>query len=289
MEVWVDDEARRAGIIGGENYNLKIDRIKFGSTGASGSQSTNNYIGYIQNFIYDDRELMGELKRQKSNVVWFENFNDLPLLTYKPVTVTSSNTYFQLRSLDVGRTFKLLFKFKTHESNGLILYNTGDGKDVFAIELSNGELRLAYNLGGRNIARVVPTPYVLNDNQWHTVQIALNERGEFTAKVDSNTPIRVTTSDGDGKLDLSGALYIAGLPEQMYKNARVANLIKSRKGFRGCLASMDLNGAVPTLQQHARDSQYVLDGCTGMQINIWVSACTFSIYHICTKVSLKRP
>ena len=178
------------------------------------------------------------------------------------MTITSSDTFFQLPSLNIGRTLKILFKFKTRESNGIILYNTGVGNDVLAIELSNGELRLAYNLGGRNMARRVPTPYKLNDNRWHTVQIALNELGQFTAKVDS-TPVHVTTSDGDGRLDLTGALYIAGLPEQMFRDSRVTNLIKSRKGFRGCLASMDLDGAVPDLPNHAHDKQYIVDGCTG--------------------------
>ncbi|MEW8547678.1 MAG: LamG domain-containing protein [Candidatus Thiodiazotropha sp.] len=263
VEVWVDDETKAVGIIGGENYNLKIDRIRFGSLGES--SGVNNYIGYLQNFIYDGRELLGELRRQNTNVIWIEDkrYDNLPLLTYKPVTVTTSDTHFRLPTMRVGRTMKILFKFKTLESTGVILYNTGIGKDVIAVELSNGLLRLAYNLGGRNMDTTVGTPYKLNDNKWHTVQISLNEDGQFTVKVDA-TAQDVTTSDGNGRLDLqSGTLYIAGLPEDMFRRTVVTDLIESRKGFRGCLASMDINGAVPDLMNFATDRKYVLNGCTG--------------------------
>ncbi|KAL4216896.1 neuroligin protein binding [Mactra antiquata] len=265
VELWVDDERPTVGLIGGENYQLQIDKIKFGAVGDTGALKTNNYIGYLQNFIYEDTDLFQLLKSQNPNHKWIIDlpYNKLPLLTYKPVTITTSDAFFQLPSLRMGITMKLMFKFKTRESNGLILYNAGSGRDVIAVELSDGQIRLAYNLGGQNMFTMVPSLKKFNDNKWHTVVVTLNERGQFILKVDSDTTT-ASTSDADGRLDLSGSLYVGGLPSEMFKRSSVTNLIVSRNGFRGCLASVDLNGSAPDLINYARDPSTVLNGCTDL-------------------------
>lgn len=200
VEVWVDDEPRTAGVIPAENFQLLIDKIKFGSFEGGG-----NYIGYLQNFLYDDKELFTLMRQQTSDHNWIVQFpfDELPTPTYKPVTIASSDAFVRLASMRIGLTMKILFKFKTTESNGLILYNSGTGNDVIAIELSNGRIRLAYNLGGSNMFTIVPTVNMLNDNKWHTVQVSLNDRGQFSVQVDTEN-LDVTTSDGDGLLNLSG-------------------------------------------------------------------------------------
>ncbi|XP_052237025.1 neurexin-1a-like isoform X2 [Dreissena polymorpha] len=259
VQVWVDDEDKMTGVMGGENYKLYIDRIMLGSQGNKGEhRGANNYIGYMQNFIYDDKEIFNLMRSQNtnSNMQWIvEPFDKIPLLTYKPITVTSSETYFQLPSISSKRTLKIIFKFKTRESNGLILYNSGS--DAIAVEMSNGHLRLAYTIDGRNHFTVVPTGQ-LSDNMLHTVHVALNERGQFTVRVDGEN-VHVSTS---GSLSLAGTLYIGGLPQAMFSRPEVASLIESRKGFRGCLASFDLNGAVPDLMNYATDKSKIIDGCT---------------------------
>ncbi|XP_052814372.1 uncharacterized protein LOC128241470 isoform X5 [Mya arenaria] len=272
VQVWVDDEPRTVGVIGGENYNLYIDRIKFGSIGETGELRGGNYIGYMQNFVYDGQELFGQLKGQSSSVKWIFDlpFESLPLLTYKPITVTSDGAFFQLPSMTVGRTLKIMFKFKTRESNGLILYNSGIGSDVIAIELSDGQIRLAYNLGAGIMHTVVPTRK-LNDNAWHDVQVALNDRGQFTVRVDGET-VQVSNSDRN-TLSLSGMLYIGGMPTAMFSRPEVTALLDSRKGFRGCMASVDLNGAVPDLVSYASDKTKVLNGCTDLTVQCQPNAC----------------
>ncbi|KAK3601345.1 hypothetical protein CHS0354_011952 [Potamilus streckersoni] len=270
FEIWVDDNDRIAGVLGGENYDLKIDRIHFASpTGALGS---NNYIGFMQNFMYEDKDLFDLLKKQTTSVFWITDYDDTIQPTYKPVTVTSSDTYFLLTPMTVGLTMNILFKFKTKETNGLILYNKGTGNDVIAVELSNGMIRLAYNLGGDDRFVLVPTKMPLNDNEWHTVRIILNEKGQISAKVD-DAVYDVSTSSGDGRLDLTDSLYIAGLPAEMFQRGRIRNLIESRQGFRGCLASMDLNGAVPDLINFAKDKSLIREGCFNLDITCIPGVC----------------
>ncbi|KAL3854443.1 hypothetical protein ACJMK2_013712 [Sinanodonta woodiana] len=270
FKIWVDDNDQIAGVLGGENYELKIDRIHFASpTGALGS---NNYIGFMQNFMYEDQDLFDLLKKQTTSVFWITDYDDTIQPTYKPVTVTSSDTHFQLTPMTVGLTMNILFKFKTKETNGLILYNKGAGNDVIAVELSNGMIRLAYNLGGEDRFVLVPTKTPLNDNEWHTVRILLNEKGQISAKVD-DAVYDVSTSSGDGRLDLTESLYIAGLPAEMFQRSRIRNLIESRQGFRGCLASMDLNGAVPDLINFAKDKSLIKEGCFNLDITCIPGVC----------------
>ncbi|XP_052812359.1 neurexin-1-like isoform X2 [Mya arenaria] len=272
VQIWLDDEPRSVGVIGGENYNLYIDRIKFGSIGETGELRGGNYIGYMQNFVYDGQELFGQLKGQSSSAKWIFDlpFDLLPLLTYKPITVTSDGAFFQLPSMTVGRTLKIMFKFKTRESNGLILYNSGIGSDVIAIELSDGHIRFAFNLGAGIMHTVVPTRN-LNDNTWHDVQVALSDRGQFTVRVDGET-VQVSNSNRN-TLSLNGMLYIGGMPTALFSRPEVTALLDSRKGFLGCLASVDLNGAVPDLVSYASDKTKLLNGCTDQTVQCQPNAC----------------
>jgi leucine-rich repeat transmembrane neuronal protein 1/2 len=202
VHAWIDEEPMSVGIIGGENYKLLIDRIKFGAVGDTGEFNANNFIGYMQNFIYNDMELFELLKKQNPYSQWLVNmtYDNLPLITYNAVTITTSGSYFQLPDL-FGLNMKIVFKFKTRESNGLILYNAGTGNDLTAIELSNGKIRLV--LGGKNKCTVVLSHSQVNDNTWHTVMMSLKEKGQLSVRVDKDN-IDVSNSDDDGRLDMSG-------------------------------------------------------------------------------------
>lgn len=49
----------------------------------------------------------------------------------------------------------------------------------------------------------------------------------------------------DQFLYLKGELYIGGVGKSMYSS--LPRLIASREGYKGCLASVDLNGRLPDL------------------------------------------
>lgn len=49
----------------------------------------------------------------------------------------------------------------------------------------------------------------------------------------------------DQLLYLTGELYIGGVGKSMYGS--LPRLIASREGYKGCLASVDLNGRLPDL------------------------------------------
>ncbi|XP_023278127.1 neurexin-2-like, partial [Seriola lalandi dorsalis] len=83
----------------------------------------------------------------------------------------------------------------------------------------------------------------LNDNQWHNVVISRDNNNMHILKIDSRTVTQHT--NGARNLDLKGELYIGGLGKSMYSS--LPRLIASREGYKGCLASVDLNGRLPDL------------------------------------------
>ena len=68
---------------------------------------------------------------------------------------------------------------------------------------------------------------------------------------------------GDQNLDLSGYLYIGGLPASMFRDTVVTSNIRSRHGFLGCMASVDLNGQSPDLFSYTSDQSSMMRACTG--------------------------
>lgn len=66
----------------------------------------------------------------------------------------------------------------------------------------------------------------------------------------------------DQLLYLTGELYIGGVGKSMYSS--LPRLIASREGYKGCLASVDLNGRLPDLLADALHKVgEVARGCGG--------------------------
>lgn len=66
-------------------------------------------------------------------------------------------------------------------------------------------------------------------------------------------------------LHLTGELYIGGAGKSMYSS--LPRLIASREGYKGCLASVDLNGRLPDLLSDALHKVGEVErGCGGEEI-----------------------
>lgn len=219
----------------------------------------------MQNFWFDDVNVFEQFRQKPDSrynfLLFITDIGNLPKLVYHPVTITKPDIYVELPTMHIGLTTRIFFKFRTTKPSGVILFNKGRD-DYIAVELHNGKLRYAFDTGGNPETIDVATPAKLNDNKWHDVWIQRISGNQHEVRVD-NTTHTVSTSNRDNKFDLSGSLYIGGLPEEMFNHRLIKNVLKSKHGFVGCLASFDLNGAVPELTQHSRDSPYIHDGCKG--------------------------
>lgn len=118
------------------------------------------------------------------------------------------------------------------------------------MELVDGYLYYIYDMGGGDKRIHVNTPEPLNDNKWHDVSLFRPQMDQQQIRVDSN---QATVDDMRGyssrHFDLKGPLYVGGvLKTRIYQ---LSMMISSRKGFLGCLASLEINGKTIDLLEAA--------------------------------------
>jgi len=138
----------------------------------------------------------------------------------------------------------------------------GPGGDFIAVELVNGVVRYVFGAVTETAAGAPSSPprvlranvggESLADDAWHEVGIlrpTLSQhilRVDDTARSDHLPGADVFRLGGDaGWTRLGGdagwtRLYVGGVPESMYD--ALPRHVKSRRGFHGCLASIDIDG-----------------------------------------------
>lgn len=179
---------------------------------------------------------------------------------HRPVTFRSKHTFVGLPMLRAYSTIHIDFMFKTKELNGLMFFNGGRKDDFIAVELVDGHIHYAVNVGdGTTIKLRDNVPVHLNDNRWHTVGIRRPSAKQHTLMVDDD--LVVTTSEGTGNLELEGILYLGGVHKDLYSQLPQDDL-QSKHGFEGCLAGLDFNGESPNVIEDAVvHSSLVASGC----------------------------
>ncbi|XP_048858191.1 contactin-associated protein-like 2 isoform X1 [Brienomyrus brachyistius] len=130
-------------------------------------------------------------------------------------------------------------KFKTLESEGVILHGEGQQGDYITLELRAAKLVLLINLGSNQYGSIlghtsVTSGSLLDDNHWHTVVIERYRRNvNFT--LDRHTQHFRTNGEFD-HLDLDYELTFGGMPFSGKPSSG------SRKNFIGCMESINYNG-----------------------------------------------
>lgn len=153
------------------------------------------------------------------------------------------------------------FRFKTVEPNGLLVFNGGRRNDFVAVELVNGHIHYTFDLGDGPVTMRDKSRIHMNDNRWHQVSIRRPGPKTHTLTVDDSFEI-ITLTGNNMHLELAGILYIGGVFKDMY--SKLPGSISSRSGFEGCLASLDLGDASPSLTSDAVvPSSLVVSGCEG--------------------------
>uniref|UniRef100_A0A669B3F4 Contactin associated protein 2 n=1 Tax=Oreochromis niloticus TaxID=8128 RepID=A0A669B3F4_ORENI len=133
----------------------------------------------------------------------------------------------------------IALRFKTSESEGVILHGEGQQGDYITLELRKAKLLLQINLGsylyGSSLGHTsVTTGSLLDDNHWHSVVIERYRRNvNFT--LDRHTQHFRTNGEFD-HLDLDYELSFGGMP---YSGKPVGG---GRKNFKGCMESINYNG-----------------------------------------------
>nr|XP_020462117.1 contactin-associated protein-like 2 isoform X2 [Monopterus albus]XP_020462118.1 contactin-associated protein-like 2 isoform X2 [Monopterus albus] len=133
----------------------------------------------------------------------------------------------------------IALRFKTSESEGVILHGEGQQGDYITLELRKAKLLLQINLGSNQYGSIlghtsVTTGSLLDDNHWHSVVIERYRRNvNFT--LDRHMQHFRTNGEFD-HLDLDYELSFGGMP---YSGKPVGG---GRKNFKGCMESINYNG-----------------------------------------------
>uniref|UniRef100_A0AAQ4QK88 Contactin associated protein 2 n=1 Tax=Gasterosteus aculeatus aculeatus TaxID=481459 RepID=A0AAQ4QK88_GASAC len=133
----------------------------------------------------------------------------------------------------------IALRFKTSESDGVILHGEGQQGDYITLELRMAKLLLQINLGSNQYGSIlghtsVTTGSLLDDNHWHAVVIERYRRN-VNFSLDSHTQHFRTNGEFD-HLDLDYELSFGGMP---YSGKPVGG---GRKNFKGCMESINYNG-----------------------------------------------
>ncbi|KAM6971669.1 contactin-associated protein-like 2 [Tautogolabrus adspersus] len=133
----------------------------------------------------------------------------------------------------------IALRFKTSESDGVILHGEGQQGDYITLELHKAKLLLQINLGSNQYGSIlghtsVTTGSLLDDNHWHSVVLERYRRNvNFT--LDRHTQHFRTNGEFD-HLDLDYELSFGGMP---YSGKPSGG---GRKNFKGCMESINYNG-----------------------------------------------
>ncbi|XP_067278225.1 neurexin-1a isoform X4 [Pseudorasbora parva] len=249
LKLSVDDLPTVEGEIPGDHTQLEFHSIETGIITEKRFLPImpSNFIGHLQSLTFNGKPYIDLCKNgdidycEVNAVIGYKN------IIADPVTFKSCSSYMTLSTLQAYYSMHLFFQFKTTSSDGLILFNSGDGNDFIAVELVKGYLHYVSDLG--NGAHLIKgnSNKPLSDNQWHNVIISRDTNNLHTVKID--TKITTQNTVGAKNLDLKGDLYIGGVPEEMFKE--LPKLVHAKEGFQGCLASVDLNGRLPDLMSEA--------------------------------------
>ncbi|TTG77881.1 Neurexin-3 [Bagarius yarrelli] len=238
----VDDDVAEGQMVG-DHTRLEFHNIETGvmTERRFVSHIPSSFIGHLQSLRFNGLLYIDLCKNGDIDYCELNARFGMRSIIADPVTFKAKSSYLSLATLQAYTS--LFFQFKTTSADGIILFNSGDGSDFIAVELVKGYIHYVFDLGnGPNLIKG-NSDRALHDNQWHHVVITRDNSNLHTLKVDTKVVSQVV--NGAKNLDLKGDLFIAGVGPNVYNS--LPKLVASREGFKGCLASVDLNGRLPDL------------------------------------------
>uniref|UniRef100_A0ABL0EJV2 Basement membrane-specific heparan sulfate proteoglycan core protein n=1 Tax=Rhodnius prolixus TaxID=13249 RepID=A0ABL0EJV2_RHOPR len=128
---------------------------------------------------------------------------------------------------------------KTAQKNGLILWHgqnpeeDGRGRDFFAIAIVNGQLEVAYDLGGAPFS--LRHPARIDDGLLHTV--LLKRSAQETYLTVDNSTTHGTAPGLASSLNANGNIYLGGLPKMDFMTGG-----RYSENYAGCIIKMKFQG-----------------------------------------------
>ncbi|XP_022046193.1 neurexin-2-like isoform X2 [Acanthochromis polyacanthus] len=266
------DNVTVEGLMTGAHTRLEFNNIETGIMTERRfiSVMPSNFIGHLQALSFNGMLYLDQCKNGDISYCELNARFGMRHIVANPVTFLTQASYLAFSTLQAYASMHLFFQFKTTSPDGLILYNSGDGSDFIVVELVKGYIHYVFDLGNGPSLMKGNSDKPLNDNQWHNVVISRDNNNVHILKIDSRTVTQ--HANGARNLDLKGELYIGGVGKSMYSS--LPRLIASREGYKGCLASVDLNGRLPDLLADALHKVGEVErGCGGPSTTCTEDSC----------------
>ncbi|XP_030074356.1 neurexin-2-beta isoform X5 [Microcaecilia unicolor] len=266
------DNVTVEGQMAGDHTRLEFHNIETGIMTERRFISVvpSNFIGHLSSLIFNSMPYIDLCKNGDISYCELNARFGMRAIVADPVTFKTKASYLALATLQAYASMHLFFQFKTTTSDGLILFNSGNGNDFIVVELVKGYIHYVFDLGNGPSLMKGNSDKPVNDNHWHNVIVSRDTNNVHTLKIDSRTVTQ--HSNGARNLDLKGELYIGGLSKNMFST--LPKLVASRDGFQGCLASVDLNGRLPDLIADATHRVGQVErGCDGPSTTCTEDSC----------------
>ena len=211
-------------------------------------RNSHSFEGQMQQLIINGKSYFELI--ENGNLVDLVNHTagfSKPDLPHKyPLTFNNHQSWIALPKIDAFHMLLVQFHFKTREENGLILFNGGQNEDFVSVELVNGQVLYAFSLGKTINTIKSKSKEKLNDNEWHLVSVWRSTKTDHELTVDSLVYKYSSDKHKYTMFNLGDKLYIGSLPSKAhFKELNSKLKIISTTGFKGCLASIEVNGRVP--------------------------------------------
>ncbi|XP_016376363.1 neurexin-2-like [Sinocyclocheilus rhinocerous] len=161
-----------------------------------------NFIGHLQGLTLNGVPYLDQCKNGDISYCELNARFGMRHIIADPVTFRNKGSYLALATLQAYASMHLFFQFKTTSTDGLLLFNSGDGSDFIVVELVKGYVHYVFDLGNGPSLMKGNSEKPLNDNQWHNVVVSRDTNNVHTLKIDSRTVTQ--HSNGARNLDLKG-------------------------------------------------------------------------------------
>ncbi|XP_041660286.1 contactin-associated protein-like 2 [Cheilinus undulatus] len=168
---------------------------------------------------------------------------------WNAASFSSPASYLHFPSFRGETSTDISFYFKTSSTHGVFLENLGT-TNFLHIELRGGSVVVfSFDVGSERVELSVHSPILLNDDQWHRVEVEKNIK-EAVLRLDGQyREVRPTPPQGHTKMEFYSELYVGASSGQ--------------RGFLGCMRALKINGVTFDLEGRAKVTPGVNPGCWG--------------------------
>lgn len=134
-----------AGQMTGDHTRLEFHNIETGIMTERRFISVvpSNFIGHLQGLVFNSVPYLDQCKNGDISYCELNARFGMRHIIADPVTFRNKASYLALATLQAYASMHLFFQFKTTSSDGLVLFNSGDGSDFIVVELVKGCVSLS--------------------------------------------------------------------------------------------------------------------------------------------------